>query len=51
MNDTNLCNIISTKLSLKFPFQLLYGEWPMLRDTLKVFDEVGFVTTKEKMQS
>jgi hypothetical protein len=47
MNVTHLSNIISTKSSFKSPFELLYGEKPKLHDNLKIFGEVGVVTTKE----
>jgi hypothetical protein len=39
------------KLSFKNPFELLYGEKPKLHDNLKMFGEVGVVTTKEKIQA
>jgi hypothetical protein len=48
MNVTFSSNIISTKLILKCPFELLYGERPMLHNNLKMFGEVGDVITKEK---
>jgi transposase InsO family protein len=51
MNVTYLSNIISTKSSFKCPFELLYGEKPILHDNLKFFDEVGVVTTKEWIQA
>jgi hypothetical protein len=51
MNVTYLSNIISTKSSLKPPFELLYGEKPTLHDNLKIFGEVGVVTTKDKIQA
>jgi hypothetical protein len=49
MNVTYVSNIISTKSSLKSPFALLSGEKPTLHDNLKIFGEVGVVTTKEKI--
>jgi hypothetical protein len=51
MNVTYLSNIISTKSSLKSPYQLLYGEKPILHNNLKMFGEVGVVTTKERIQA
>jgi hypothetical protein len=51
MNVNYLSNIMSTKLSFKSPFELLYGEKPILHDNLKMFVEVGVVTTKEKIQA
>jgi hypothetical protein len=51
MNVTYSSNIISTKLSFKSPFELLYGEKPILHDNLKIFGEVGVVTTKERIQA
>jgi hypothetical protein len=43
--------IISTKSSLKCPFELLYGESPTLHDNLNLFGKVGVVTTKEEIQA
>jgi hypothetical protein len=51
MNVTYLSNIMSTKSIFKSPFELLYGEKPKLHDNLKMFGEVGVVTTKEKIQA
>jgi hypothetical protein len=51
MNVTYLSNIISTKSNFKSPFELLYGEKPKLHDNLKMFSEVGVVTTKERIQA
>jgi hypothetical protein len=51
MNATYLSNIMSTKSSFKSPFELLYGEKPKLQNNLKMFGEVGVVTTKEKIQA
>jgi hypothetical protein len=48
MNVTYLSNIISTKSSSNIPFELLYGEKPILHKNLKIFGEVGVVTTKYK---
>jgi hypothetical protein len=50
MKTTYLSRIISTKSSLKCPFELLYGKKPTLYDNLKIFGEVGAVTTKDKKQ-
>jgi hypothetical protein len=38
-------------LSIKCPFELLYGERPTLHDNLKMFGEVGIVTANEKIQA
>jgi hypothetical protein len=51
MNVTYLSNIISIKSSFKCPFELLYGIKPKLHNNLKIFGEVGVVTTKEKIQA
>jgi hypothetical protein len=51
MNVTYLSIIISTILSFKSPFEFLYGEKPMLLNNLKMFGEVGVVTTKERIQA
>jgi hypothetical protein len=51
MNVTYLSNIISTKSSLKSPYELLYDEKPTLHNNLKIFDKVGVVTTKDKIQA
>jgi hypothetical protein len=48
---TYLTSIISTKSNLKSPFELLFGEKPTLHDNLKIFGEVGAVTTKDKIQA
>jgi hypothetical protein len=50
-NVTPLSNIISTKLSFKSPFELLYGKKPKLHNNLKMFGEVGVVTTMERIQA
>jgi hypothetical protein len=39
------------KIKLKIPFKLLYGEKSSLHDDLKIFGEVGVVTTKNKIQA
>jgi hypothetical protein len=51
MNVTYLSNIMSKKSSFKSPFEFLYGEKPKLHNYLKMFGEVGVVTTKEKIQT
>jgi hypothetical protein len=51
MTTTYLSNIISSKSSLKSPFELLFGSKPILHYDLKIFGEVGVVTTKDKIQS
>jgi hypothetical protein len=40
-----------TKSSFKSPFEFLYGEKPKLHDNLKMFGEVGVITTKERIQA
>jgi hypothetical protein len=44
-------NILSSKSSLKSPFELLFGSKTILNYELKIFGEVGVVTTKDKIQS
>jgi hypothetical protein len=39
------------KMKLKSPFELLYCESPTLHNYLKIFGEVGVVTTKVKIQA
>jgi hypothetical protein len=51
MNFTYLSNIISTKSNLKSPFELFYSEKPTFYNNLKIFGEVGVVTTKDKIQA
>jgi transposase InsO family protein len=51
MNVTYLSNIILKKSNLKSIFELLYGEKPTLYNNLKIFGEVGVVTTKDKIQA
>jgi hypothetical protein len=51
MNVAYLSNIMPTKSSFKSPFELLYGEKPILHNNLKIFGEVGVVTTKERIQA
>jgi hypothetical protein len=49
MNVTYLSNIILTKSNFKSAFELLLGEKPSLHNNLKIFGEVGVVTTKDKV--
>jgi hypothetical protein len=51
MTTTYLSNVLSTKSSFKNPFELLFGEKPILHDKLTIFGEVGVVTTKDKIQA
>jgi hypothetical protein len=51
MNITYSSNIILTKSNLKSLFESLHGEKPTLQDNLKIFGEVGVVTTKDKIQA
>jgi hypothetical protein len=51
MTTTYLSNILSSKSSLKSPFELLFGSKPILHYEIKIFGEVGVVTTKDKIQS
>jgi hypothetical protein len=51
ITTTYLSNILSSKSSLKSPFKLLFGSKPILHYELKIFGEVGVVTTKDKIQS
>jgi hypothetical protein len=51
MTTTYPSNINSSKSSLKSPFELLFGSKPILHYELKIFGEVGMVTTKDKIQS
>jgi hypothetical protein len=51
ITTTYLANILSSKSSLKSPFELLFGSKPILHYELKIFGEVGVVTTKDKIQS
>jgi hypothetical protein len=51
MNVIYLSNIMSTKSNFKSPFEFSYGEKPKLHDNLKIFGEVGVVTTNEKIQA
>ena len=50
MTTTYLSNIIATKSENKCPFELLFGCKPKLNSTLKIFGEIGVVTTKDKIQ-
>jgi hypothetical protein len=51
MMVTYLSNVMSTKHELKSPQELLFGSKPVLNSRLKVFGEVGVVTTKDKIQA
>jgi hypothetical protein len=51
MMVTYLSNILSTESTIKSPFELLYGVKPTLPESLKVFGEVGVVTTKDNIQA
>jgi hypothetical protein len=51
MTTTYLSKILSSRSSLKCPFELLFGPKPILHFELKIFGEVGVVTTKDKIQS
>jgi hypothetical protein len=51
MTSTYLANMLSSKSSLKSPFELLFGSKPILYYELKIFGEFGVVTTKDKIQS
>jgi hypothetical protein len=51
MTTTFLSNVITTTSSFKSPFELFYGARPVLHDKLKIFGEVGVVTTKDKIQA
>jgi hypothetical protein len=48
---TYLSNVMSTKYELKSPYELLFGAMPVLNSRLKMFGEVGVVTTKDKIQA
>jgi Reverse transcriptase (RNA-dependent DNA polymerase)/gag-polypeptide of LTR copia-type/Zinc knuckle len=51
MTTTYLSNVLSTKSSFKSPSELLFGAKPILQNKLKIFGEVGVVTTKDKIQA
>ena len=51
MTTTYLSNVLSTKSNFKSPFESLFGAKPILHDNLKIFGEVGVVTTKDKIQA
>jgi hypothetical protein len=51
INVTYLSDIISAKSILKCIFESLYGERPTLHDNLKMFGEVGVVTTRDRIQA
>jgi hypothetical protein len=50
ITTTYLSNILSSKSSLKSPFELLFGSKPILHYELKMISEVGVVTTIDKIQ-
>jgi hypothetical protein len=50
MTTTYLSNVITTKYNLKNPFELLYGLKSTLHEKLKIFGEVGVVTTKDRIE-
>jgi hypothetical protein len=51
MTVTYLSNVMSTKSELNSPYKLLFGSTPVLNSRLKMFGEVGVVTTKDKIQA
>jgi len=51
MMVTYLSNVLSTKSTINSPFELLYGVKPTPPEILKVFGEVGVITTKDKIQA
>jgi Reverse transcriptase (RNA-dependent DNA polymerase) len=51
MTTTYLSNVIATRSNMKSPFELLYDTKPVLPEELKIFGEVGVVTTKDKIQA
>jgi hypothetical protein len=51
MTVTYLSSVMSTKHEVKSPYELLYGTKPVLNSRLKMFGEVGVVTTKDKIQA
>jgi hypothetical protein len=51
MTATYTSSVISTKLSLEKPLELPNGVRPILHTSLKMFSEVGVVTTKDKIQA
>jgi hypothetical protein len=51
MNVIYSSNIISKKSNVKSPFELLYGEKPILPDNLKILGKVRVVTTKDEIQA
>ena len=50
MTVTYLSNIMTTKASDKCPYQVLFGCKPKINSCLKVFGEIGVVTTKQDIQ-
>jgi hypothetical protein len=51
MTVTYLSSILSNKSTHQSPFELLCGVKPTLHKNLKVFDDVGVVTTRDKIQA
>jgi hypothetical protein len=51
MTTAFLSNVLSTKSSVKSPFESLFGAKPIPHDKLKIFGGVGVVTTKDKIQA
>jgi hypothetical protein len=51
VNVAYLSNIISIKSSLKWPIELLFGEWSMLYTNIKTFGNVRVVTTKKMINA
>jgi len=49
MTTTYLSNVLSTKFSLKCPFELLYESKPILHDKLKIFGEVGLQSIRSRL--
>ena len=51
MTTTYLSNVIATRSNMRSSFELLYHTKPILPEELKIFGEVGVVTTKDKIQA
>jgi hypothetical protein len=51
MAATYLSNVIATRSNMKSPFELFYNTKPILHEELKIFGEVGVVTTKDKIHA
>jgi hypothetical protein len=47
---TFLSNIISIKANYKCPYQLMFGSKPKLPTSLRIFGEMGVVTTKDDIK-